>query len=894
MKNLLKIVSASACAALGLLVTAPASASADNTVTTQPGGVFITAHDPDFHALSSVGAQHIYQKAVAYVTNNKPNPKMLLITDLRNPGSGYIDSRLGTRTSGFTTFDVADYGSGAAGVLDLHKVNFANYDVIVVASDFGGWLHQEEINVLNERAHEIIDFVNNGGGLIAFAESHVKNRFQFLPFVVAQTALDQVEAGTKVTPAGKAIGLVDSDVNSNASHCIFTSTAGLDVIDMDAKGRILTLATHRTISDVGVDDRPVVTANPDRAPNANGWYNSDVTVTFAATDTDSTPVSRVDAPVTVSTEGQNQKVTGTATDTAGLVGKVELSVSLDKTAPHTDATVAGSASTTEANTYASDVTVTLAGSDALSGVSNTEYRVNGGDWQPYTGSVNFADSGFYTVEYRSTDLADNQESVQSLSFKIAPADSTPPVTTANVSATAGENAWYTSPISVTLSATDDLSGVDKTEYKLDNGDWMTYTGSLPTLNEGEHTLDFRSSDKAGNQESDHHLPLNVDTTAPVTVPTLNSTAEPNNSAYKGDVTLNLTATDNLSGVQKTQVLQGGEWIDYTAPLTFTTEGRYEIAYRTIDMAGNAEEPRTVNFIVDKTPPSTVVDINEPSGSNGWYGGTVVISMDCKDDLSQNNHTEYSVNGGPWIPFNGPVSFSDDGEYTVNYRSTDEAGNIEATQTTSFKIDTTAPVVTAVLPSPGANGWYNTEVPISFEATDNLSGVSTIEYRINGGAWRTYTGSFTAIHDGVCTIEYRSTDDAGNTSEPQPIELKIDKTPPKLNITVDNKVLWPPNHKMIPIHVTIDASDSMSGLASVVLTSVTVNEGDEWYGDGNFTQDVQGADIGTADTQIYVRSERSGLLNDRVYTFTYTATDTAGNVTVATATVTVPHDMKKKK
>lgn len=232
------------------------------------GGVFVTGHDPDFHAVqgaNALGAQHITQRAIAYVTNGRPNPRILLVTDLRNPGGVQSDSRLGLIYSGYPTFDITDYGSGQQGALDLHTVNFSNYDVVVVASDFGGWLHQEELDLLNARKDEVIAYVNNGGGLVVFAESGqniysgapppattTHDRFGFLPFLVSGVALDQHESSIAVTPAGVAMGLTNNDANGNFSHNYFIGAGGMDVIDLDGANRIITLATRQQITASGV------------------------------------------------------------------------------------------------------------------------------------------------------------------------------------------------------------------------------------------------------------------------------------------------------------------------------------------------------------------------------------------------------------------------------------------------------------------------------------------------------------------------------------------------------------------------------------------------------------------------------------------------------------------
>lgn len=234
---------------------------------TTPGGIFITGHDPDFHAVQGhnpPGAQHTLQRAVGYVTFEKVNPTILLVTDLRDPNSqpglaGHSDPRAGLTAAGLV-FDVADFGSGAEpGVLDLNTVDFHAFDCIIVASDHGGWLRQEELDILITRTADILAFLRGGGGLVVLNEGGndaltTHDPYGFLPFVVSSAALGQVEEGFTVTPAGAALGLTDADVNSNASHSVFTATSGLDIIDVDADQRILSLASRERVGVEGVGE----------------------------------------------------------------------------------------------------------------------------------------------------------------------------------------------------------------------------------------------------------------------------------------------------------------------------------------------------------------------------------------------------------------------------------------------------------------------------------------------------------------------------------------------------------------------------------------------------------------------------------------------------------------
>ncbi len=121
----------------------------------------------------------------------------------------------------------------------------------------------------------------------------------------------------------------------------------------------------------------------------------------------------------------------------------------------------------------------------------------------------------------------------------------------------------------------------------------------------------------------------------------------------------------------------------------------------------------------------------------------------------------------------------------------------------------------------------------------------------------------------------------------------DTTPPQISVSVNLAVLWPPNHKMVKITPVVTAADTCDPGPLVRLTSITMNEGDQinTY-DPNYDAGVPDGDT-TADIrvdangQIYLRAERQGSSNGRIYTLLYSATDVSGNSATAAATVTVP-------
>lgn len=147
-----------------------------------------------------------------------------------------------------------------------------------------------------------------------------------------------------------------------------------------------------------------------------------------------------------------------------------------------------------------------------------------------------------------------------------------------------------------------------------------------------------------------------------------------------------------------------------------------------------------------------------------------------------------------------------------------------------------------------------------------------------------------LEDG-CLGEYVITlvvSDGIDDSEPDEVVITVvDTTPPEFEFSVLPTMLWPPDHKMVEITTSWTVSDKCDPSPDVSLVSIVANEGDDTIGDGHTSDDIQIGDDGS----IYVRAERSGPGIGRIYTITYQAVDDCGNVTVRSATVGVPHELK---
>ena len=190
-------------------------------------------------------------------------------------------------------------------------------------------------------------------------------------------------------------------------------------------------------------------------------------------------------------------------------------------------------------------------------------------------------------------------------------DSTPPTTSIKLGGVLGESGWYVSSVNVTLTAVDDASGVNRTEYSFDGAVWTVYSSPF-LLDEGIYTIYYRSVDNAGNMEEAKNVLVKIDYTPPVTDASLGG-EEGSAGWFRSNVSFSLEAADNLSGVAAMYYrVNGGMWLNYTGSQVFSEEGFYAVEYYSVDVAGNVESVCTCEFAIDKTPPELVLFFNVTS------------------------------------------------------------------------------------------------------------------------------------------------------------------------------------------------------------------------------------------------------------------------------------------
>jgi len=134
------------------------------------------------------------------------------------------------------------------------------------------------------------------------------------------------------------------------------------------------------------------------------------------------------------------------------------------------------------------------------------------------------------------------------------------------------------------------------------------------------------------------------------------------------------------------------------------------------------------------------------------------------------------------------------------------------------------------------------------------------------------------HELTLTVD----DGQGGVDSDQVVVSVEDRTGPEVATAASPAVLWPPNHKLRPVEISVVAADNCTATPSCRITAVSSSEPQGSHGDGSTSPDW----VVTGELTLDLRAERSGG-SDRTYAVTVTCTDEAGNEASAISEVVVP-------
>ncbi len=145
--------------------------------------------------------------------------------------------------------------------------------------------------------------------------------------------------------------------------------------------------------------------------------------------------------------------------------------------------------------------------------------------------------------------------------------------------------------------------------------------------------------------------------------------------------------------------------------------------------------------------------------------------------------------------------------------------------------------------------------------------------------------------GLNTVNLTVSDGKGGTDSDAVNVTVADTAPPAITrLTATPDVLWPPDHRMVPVAVSVQTTDGCDAAPVCRIVSVSSSEPVNGLGDGDMAPDWQL----TGGLGAKLRAERSGQGPGRTYTLTVQCTDASGNGTTGTVRVLVPKVAPKAK
>lgn len=388
-------------------------------------------------------------------------------------------------------------------------------------------------------------------------------------------------------------------------------------------------------------------------------------------------------------------------------------------------------------------------------------------------------------------------------------------------------AWTNNNVTLTVTATDEESGVAAYSFSNASGTYNWQTSSSKAFSKNQ-TVYIYVKDKAGNISNAKTVSI---TKIDKTVPTASVTSTATSASSK----IIVTASDTSSGLHSTPYsFDGGatwqakntkivtstttltikvrdkagniktlshtpsktlpitvipstaEWTNENVRLTVTGTGIDEYKFdggdyssinyddysenttASITIKDNNHQPKTITYTIsniDKVALSILsVDVTPETD---YTNQPVTVSVSANDELS--GVAEYSFDGGTTWQSENSVTFTDNTPKTVIVKVKDNAGNVkEWSESVKLPtVDNTAPNTPDIYEENGLVYIFSRSFDFD-EATDSPE---YVEYNINGGEWKIYDEPLEVVRTADTTVYARVRDEAGNVSEEAAVVLK---------------------------------------------------------------------------------------------------------------------------
>ena len=488
----------------------------------------------------------------------------------------------------------------------------------------------------------------------------------------------------------------------------------------------LELAVDKTSPDLLVDVDP---PSPD---GENGCYITPPMLTLGSNEKLNAPLWKLDSgdwniySGPIGLDDGDHTVVFRAKDMAGNYNETVSNLKVDLSYPVTDLRISHDPSG-ENGYYVMTPNITLDVAGELE--KFIRYRWDGGEWINYSGPFN-PPEGIHLLEYRSGDLAGNEEPIRDRTFKV---DTSAPSIEIEISPSEpdGSGGFYNSTPEVTITSDDGAI-----EFMIREGmgspswdDSLEYTDPI-MIPEGEWILYIKATDEAGNTLEYDPLSFNVDTEPP----SLNWHVEPGiPGGDNGWYTTNpVIVLDNRSiDLEVYYKLNGeGSW-EIAGDRTTVPEGIHDPLLKVSDPAGNIRTYQVGRLMVDLERP--VLEITSPEDGSENGPGLIHVEWMGNDTVSGADEYLVKVDEGGWESCGGSSSTNigplETGTHRVVVKVLDESG-WSASRSIHLFVDSDEPEPLSWSPK-GENVSVYTSLEITFSETMDWDNISISLDGVNG-------------------------------------------------------------------------------------------------------------------------------------------------------------------
>jgi hypothetical protein len=428
----------------------------------------------------------------------------------------------------------------------------------------------------------------------------------------------------------------------------------------------------------------------------------------------------------------------------------------------------------------------ISATDDMSKVASTQFSINGAAFTEYAAELSFNEEKDYSVKYLSADRVGNAEETKSKEFIV---DLTAPVTKHSVAIDQLEEKILSPRTLITLTSVDNLSGVKKTVYSFDSSKPSVYFGKISpaALTDGDHVLNYSSTDHVSNEEPSQPYSFYLDKIAPVITSSIDANfVKVNGIMYVAKAsTIQLSATDNKAGVKDVfYTINGGAESTYSAAFKLPQkQGQYVVKYRGVDKVNNkgplVTDDNLGTIFLDDTPPTISHEISSPKV---FTRDTLFITKDSRITLKSIDYQsgaariDYQLDKTTNETYAKPFQLSVDGKHTVAYTGYDRVNN-SRTKDFLVVVDNVAPKVfyffsLEKIGSKTGQPFYPTGTRVYLAATDNVVGTKAISYKLNNQPESLYNQPIALVTKGKNTLKIKATDALGNQSAEEVVEFFV--------------------------------------------------------------------------------------------------------------------------